>query len=140
MFSRSDRLKELFQHEISGLVAALKDPGLSGFLTVTGVDLSADMKTARVYYSVLGSTLDRESTARALERSAGHLRSELKGKLSIKYIPKIAFVFDETPERAHRIESLLSQLHEDSQPAAFSDETLRQAGHTPRPKRPRRRR
>ena len=140
MISRSVRLQELFQHEISALVSTLKDPGIAGFLTVTGVELSADVRTAKVFFSVLGSPLDRESTTRALERSAGHLRAELKRKVSIKYIPKLVFVFDETPERAHRIESLISQLHSETQPASFSDESLRQAGSTPRPKRPQRRR
>ncbi|MBI5243380.1 MAG: 30S ribosome-binding factor RbfA [Elusimicrobia bacterium] len=138
MFARSERLKELFGQEISRLVSTLKDPGLSGFLTITGVDLSPDMKTARVYYSVLGSLLDRQSTARALERSAGHIRTELTHKLAIKYVPKIVFVFDETPERAHRIESLLNRLHSE-EPAAgpFSDESLRTAASTRGRRRPR---
>lgn len=108
VFKRSDRLRELFLQEISRLVADLKDPGLAGFVTVTGLDLSPDMKNARVYYSILGSALDRESTARALERSAAYLRSKLLAKLDLKYIPKISFRYDETPERAHRIEALLN--------------------------------
>lgn len=138
MFSRSERLKELFLHEVSALVAQLKDPGLAGFLTITGVELSADTKTARVFYSVLGSAMDRESTARALERSAKHLRSALIRRLDIKYVPKLVFVFDETPERAYRVETLLNRIQSETDvPPAdpLSDESLRQAASRPKRRR-----
>ncbi|HAH08353.1 MAG TPA: 30S ribosome-binding factor RbfA [Elusimicrobia bacterium] len=157
MFSRSDRLKELFLHEISGLVSQLKDPGLSGFLTITGVELSTDSKIARVYYSVLGSALDKELTARALERSAKHLRSELIHRVAMKFVPKLVFVFDDTPEKAYRVESLLNRIHAETVPSAqgepprsedgasqsapppdddpISDESLRQAASRPKRRR-----
>ncbi|MFA6092837.1 MAG: 30S ribosome-binding factor RbfA [Elusimicrobiota bacterium] len=111
MFNRSDRLRVLFLEEISREFSELKDPGISGLVTVTALRLSADRKTAHVYYSVLGSVLDQASTARAMERCAGHVHRRLMQKLSLKRVPKIIFVFDETPEKAHRIEDLLARLH-----------------------------
>src|SRR5688500_6398127 len=108
-FKRSERLKELFFQQVSQIMRDLKDPGISGFITVTGQDLSADMKTAKVYYYILGSELDRESTARALERSAGYVRNELLAKVAIRYAPRIVFEYDDTPERANRIENILSK-------------------------------
>ncbi|HVE13584.1 MAG TPA: 30S ribosome-binding factor RbfA [Elusimicrobiota bacterium] len=110
MFKRSERLRELFFQELSTLMAELKDPGISGFVTLTGLDLSPDMKNARIFYSILGSKLDRESTAKALERSANFLRSKLMDKLEVRYVPKLSFRFDDTPEKAHRIEALLGRI------------------------------
>ena len=55
MFSRNDRLRELFRTEIVKALREVKDPGLSGFLTITDVEISADRKTAKVFYSILGS-------------------------------------------------------------------------------------
>ena len=111
MFKRSDRLRELFLKEVTRAVSTLKDPGLAGFLTITDLTLSGDMKTAHVYFSVLGSAEDRSSTAEALTRSTGYLRQLLLQKLTLKYVPKLVFEYDQTPERAHRIENLLNRIH-----------------------------
>ncbi|MBI2362159.1 MAG: ribosome-binding factor A [Elusimicrobia bacterium] len=68
-FTRQDRLKGLFLKEIVAAVRELKDPGLAGFLTVTDVEVTRDLKEAKVFYSMLGSPLDKELAARALERA-----------------------------------------------------------------------
>ena len=82
MFSRGERLRELFRVELSLALRGVKDPGLSGFLTVTDLNLSPDMKSATVYYSVLGSLQERERTAKALERCAPYLRQVLRKRLA----------------------------------------------------------
>ncbi|MFH1724712.1 MAG: 30S ribosome-binding factor RbfA [Elusimicrobiota bacterium] len=117
MFKRSERLRELFLQEISLGLREVKDPGLSGFITVTGLTLSGDMRSASVFYSLLGSSLDRAKTQRALDRSVGFLRQRLFGRLRVKYVPKLVFVFDETPGNAHRIETLLNRIHREETPA-----------------------
>lgn len=110
MYDRAERLKELFKELVTELLRQVKDPGLSGFLTVTGLDLSADRKTATVYYSVLGSEADREGAAKALERAAPYLRELLKKKVAVKVVPHLRFAYDETPRKASRIDELLHKL------------------------------
>lgn len=139
MFKRSDRLKELFLQQVSTLLRDVKDPGISGLLTVTGVDLSPDMKNARVFYSVLGTAEDKERTAEALERAAPYLRQRLRERVRLKFTPKLSFRYDETPERAHRIEDLLARIKSEdpSAPPSSAEDLARLASRSSR--RPRRR-
>ncbi|MBI3288399.1 MAG: ribosome-binding factor A, partial [Elusimicrobia bacterium] len=83
MYDRNDRLKELYKELLSTLLREVKDPGLSGFLTVTDTELSADRKTLKVYYSVLGTDAQRASTGQALERAAPYLRELMKKKVTV---------------------------------------------------------
>jgi ribosome-binding factor A len=115
MFSRGDRLKEVFKVELTTALRGVKDPGLLGFLTVTDLALSPDMKTATVYYSVLGTAREKESTARALARSAPYLRQVMRKRLKLKTIPHFVFSYDETPQKASRIDKLLLQLERDTE-------------------------
>jgi ribosome-binding factor A len=113
MFSRSDRLKELYRVEIAKALQGVKDPGLSGFLTITDCQLTADGKTVNVFYSLLGSGAQHESTKDALERAAPYIRQVLRKRLSLKMIPSIVFNYDDTPKRASRIDKLLLQLEQE---------------------------
>ncbi len=113
MFSRSDRLKVLFQEEIAKALREVKDRGISGILTVTDLKLSADRKVARVYYSILGSQQQQLSSQQALERCAPFIRHLLRKRLAIKVIPEVVFVFDETPQKADRVEKLLRKIELD---------------------------
>lgn len=113
MFDRGERLKELYKELVSELLRQVKDPGLTGFLTVTDLELSADRKTAVVYYSILGSDAERASAAKALERAAPYLRELLKKKVTVKTIPNLKFEFDDTPRKASRIDELLHKLEKE---------------------------
>jgi ribosome-binding factor A len=113
MFDRGERLKELFKELITELLREVKDPGLTGFLTVTDLQLSADRKNATVYYSIMGSDAERASAAKALERAAPYLRSLLKKKVTVKVVPQLLFKFDETPRKASRIDALLNKLEKE---------------------------
>lgn len=110
MYNRNDRLKELYKELISTMLREIKDPGLSGFITITDTELSADRKTVKAYYSVLGSDSERERTAQALERAAPYLRELIKKKVTVKTIPNIVFTYDMTPKKASRIDELLNKL------------------------------
>jgi|SRR5579883_1249910 len=110
MFSRSERLQELFREEVVQALRGVKDPGLSGFLTVTGVELSADKKTLRVFYSIMGSEHDKHSAAKALDRAAPFIRQVLRKRVQIKVIPQVVFVYDVTPEKASRIDKMFLKL------------------------------
>lgn len=110
MFERNERLNELLLRELSELLRSVKDPGLSGLVTLTGLELAKDRRSARVFYSVLGGEHERESTSRALSRAADFLRMRLKERVSLRSLPQLSFAYDPTPERADRIERLLSRI------------------------------
>ena len=109
-YDRSERVAELLQQEISLLLREAKDPGIVGLVTVTSLKLARDRKSAVVYYSVLGSAEQKASTAKALERVTPFLRHELRSRVSLKSVPKIVFEYDQTPERAQRIEEILGTI------------------------------
>ena len=89
-----------------------KDPRLVGMITVTGVDVTRDLRHAKVFISVMGSDSERASTVEALEGMAGHLRSRLARVLSLRVAPSLSFKLDESVARAARIESLLAQVRD----------------------------
>ncbi len=110
MFSRNERIKELMAQELARALRSVKDPGVSGMLTVTGLDLSPDRKKATVHFSVLGDAVQRKSTAHALRRAAPFLRRTMAKRLCLKVIPELIFSYDETPETASRVEMLLLKI------------------------------
>ena len=113
MYERNDRLSELYKELISTHIREVKDPGLVGFVTITGVDLAHDRKTIKVYYSILGTDAERERAAAALERAAPYLRELIKKKVSVKTIPNFIFTYDNTPKKASRIDELLNKLEKE---------------------------
>jgi ribosome-binding factor A len=112
-FKRSDRVSELLRHEISRLVLEIKDPRL-GFVTITGVQVSDDLTDAKVYFSVFGSPEERRVNSQILVHSVPSIRHALGRKLESLYRPPaLNFIYDETPERAQRVFSILNQLSKD---------------------------
>ncbi|MDP2624409.1 MAG: 30S ribosome-binding factor RbfA [Actinomycetota bacterium] len=109
---RMRRVNELLREVIADEVALLKDPGL-GFVTITSVDTSPDLRTARVYYSVLGDAAQRESTAAALGRASSRIRAATGDQVRLKYLPTVEFEFDEAIDRGMRMEELLRHLEEE---------------------------
>jgi ribosome-binding factor A len=105
---RAQQLADLLQHEIAALIQrGLRDPRI-GFVTVTGVRLSPDLRNARVFVSVLG---DREAEAlAALTGAAGWLRRNLARRTRLKQVPQLTFQVDEALRRGERIEALLAGL------------------------------
>ena len=103
------RGNEQLHKVIAEEVARLKDPGL-GFVTITDVDTSPDLRNARVYYSVLGDAEERKSTAAALARASTRIRAATGGRVRLKYLPKIDFEFDGSVDRGIRMDQLLRDL------------------------------
>ena len=81
-------------------------------VTVTAVEVTRDLRTAKVFVSVLGSDADRKTTFEGLDSLAGHLRSRLGKSLGLRAAPEILFRHDESVARAARIETLLAQIKE----------------------------
>jgi ribosome-binding factor A len=101
------RVNELMREVIgSAITSELEDPRI-GFVTVTSVDTSPDLRSARVYVSVLGDEAVREATLAGLRSSHGVLQATIASEMRIKRTPTLTFHYDETPERGVRITRLL---------------------------------
>ena len=110
-FKRSQRLQELLLKEISLLIQnGLKDPRI-GFTTITRINLSDDLKHAKVYVSILGGALEMENTLNGLKSARGYIRSHLGKNLYLKYVPDLEFLKDDNPDHVDKISKLLDKIH-----------------------------
>jgi ribosome-binding factor A len=99
-------------------IERLSDPRL-GFVTLTGVEVSPDLRVADVYYSVLGNEEQHLETERALRSASAHLRSDLGRQVRLKFLPELRFHEDPSVAQGERIESLIRDLHaREEQPRA----------------------
>ncbi len=107
--ARMRRVNEAIREILGDAIATeLKDPRI-GFVTVTDVDTSPDLRTARVYVSVLGSDQERDRTLKGLASSHGFLQGKIAGAMRMKRTPTLTFEYDESTERGDRISRLLGQ-------------------------------
>jgi ribosome-binding factor A len=101
------RVNEALREVLSARIAeGLKDPRI-GFVTVTAVETSPDLRHARVFVSVLGNTQERDESLAALQRAHGVLQAEIARVLRMKRTPELKFVYDETVERGMRVNEIL---------------------------------
>jgi len=108
-YKRSDRVGDLIREEVADIIMyKLKDPRI-GFVTVTGVDLSADLKLAKVYVSILKEE-EREQTLGILNSSKHFIRSALTKRLKMKFIPSIEFRLDTSIDYGFKIDKLLKEI------------------------------
>ncbi len=116
---RSQRVARLLEREISVLLALLPDLPSQDLITVTGVEVSSDLRYAKIYYSILtDQEEDWHFVAKLFARHAKELRHQLAQRVTLKYHPEIHFIADRTALHAHRIETLLRQVHKDSDEGA----------------------
>ncbi len=114
MSERMRRVNEALREVVSESVGELKDPRI-GFVTVTGVEASADLRQATVYVSVLGSERRRAATLEGLEASRGILQARVNRELHLKRTPQLAFQYDPTVERGVRLSKLIDELSPDDE-------------------------
>jgi ribosome-binding factor A len=108
---RPDRVAEAIREEVAGFLAdGAKDPRVTGLVTVTGVDLTRDLRHAKVFVSVLGSDAERKETFEGLASIASHLKIRVGRALRLRVAPDIEFKADDSIARAARIETLLAQI------------------------------
>jgi ribosome-binding factor A len=114
MSDRMRRVNEAVREVISEAVGELKDPRV-GFVTVTGVETSSDLRQATVYVSVLGTERKREKTLAGLTAAHGVLQAHLARQLRMKRTPQLTFEYDPTVERGVRMTQLIDELapHDD---------------------------
>jgi ribosome-binding factor A len=114
---RPDRVAEAIREEVATFLSeGVKDPRVVGFVTVTGVDVTRDLRHAKVFVSVLGSDDEKKATFEGLDGLAGHLRGRIGRALRLRVAPEIVFQPDESVARAARIETLLSQIKQQQAP------------------------
>jgi len=120
---RADRVGEAIREEIATFLAeSAKDPRIVGFVTVTGVDVTRDLRHAKVFVSVMGSDAEKAATFEGLASTASHLRSRVGRALRLRVAPEIHFREDESIARAARIESLLADIKTGSSASKGEDE------------------
>jgi ribosome-binding factor A len=113
MTRRTERVNDLLREEISALLRrGLKDPRIGGLVSITEVDVSPDLRSAKVFVSVLGSEEERSDTLAALGAAAHYLQRELRKRLTMRRTPELAFLPDDSLERGAHILDLLDQARE----------------------------
>lgn len=118
---RPDRVAEAIREEVAGFLAdGAKDPRVTGLVTVTGVDLTRDLRHAKVFVSVLGTDAERKETFEGLASIATHLKIRVGRALRLRVAPDIEFKPDDSVARAARIESLLAQIKDGKLPSEES--------------------
>ncbi len=118
MSQRTERVDELLRQEIGEIVAReVADPRV-GFVTITSVETTPDLRHAKVWVSVIGQPAERQAAIAALRHAMPYVRHELGGRLRIRRIPDLHVELDDTAERGTRIQKLLSDLETGTVPDA----------------------
>lgn len=113
-YRREDQLSGAITRELSDLIRTrMKDPRI-GFASITGVELSHDLRYAKVFVSVMGTSDEQRETMRGLGSATGFLRHELAQRLTIRHVPEISFRLDESIARGARVLDLLKQVEQES--------------------------
>ncbi len=106
---RNERLAEEIREEVAKIIGTgLKDPRI-GFVTVTRVELTADLRTARVHVGVLGQAAEREKTLAGLRQAAGFVRRELGRRVRVRHTPELQFLYDQGLDATERVARLLNE-------------------------------
>jgi ribosome-binding factor A len=106
---RKERLDEEIREEVAVIIGRhLKDPRI-GFVTVTRVDLTADLRTARIHVGILGDATQREKTLGGLQQASGFVRRELGRRIRLRHTPELQFHYDEGLDATERVAQLLDE-------------------------------
>jgi len=107
---RAQRLAQLIKRAMSEFISQeVNDPRI-GFVTVTRVELSNDLKNSKIYYTILGDKKSEQLTRKGLAGAKGYLRSHLGTRLRLRRVPEIEFVFDKFAEESIHLDELLGEI------------------------------
>jgi ribosome-binding factor A len=113
MSIRTERVASLIKEELGEILTReYNDPTL-GFTTVTEVRMTADLRIARVFFSIFGNPDVQKKTMKMLESERAHIRRLIGGRLRLRFVPDLEFRHDTTLERVDRINSLLKSIHQE---------------------------
>ena len=118
---RVERIQEQVREEVSQMLATeVRDPGV-GLVTVTRAKVTGDLSLARVYWTIMGDAAERKKTAKALERAAGFVRHLLAERLSLRRVPEVKFIYDESVAAQDRIEQIIQEIHAEDAARTVND-------------------
>jgi len=116
MSRRSERIAEAIRRVVSITIQAhLRDPRVSRYATITKVELTPDLRYAKIYYTVLGEDKEKKRVEKGLQSAKGFIRKCIGDELELRYAPDISFRIDEKAEYAKRIEDVLTKLKKEAQ-------------------------
>ena len=112
---RVSRISEEVKKVVSELIYnGLKDPRVNSLTTVTKVEVTRDLRYAKIYISVFGNKEEKENTIKGLESAKGFIRKEISGKIDLRYTPEPIFVLDESIEHGIYMSKLIEDVNKDS--------------------------
>lgn len=117
---RNERVAEAIRGVLAEAIREIRDPAV-GFVTLTGVDLSPDLRQARIFVSRLGTEADREAAVAALNHAVAFLRHAVATRARLRNTPVLRFVSDPTIERGSRLEAIIKELHATDDPPLRND-------------------
>lgn len=126
-YSRMARVNEVVREVVAQQLERLSDPRL-GFVTLSSVEVTGDLRHATAYYSVLGTQEEREETKAALIAAAPRIQSALGRQVRLKYLPHLVFTEDVSIESGQRIETILRRLHDASRAESAMGGSKREEG------------
>lgn len=110
---RPERVASAIRREISNIIQEeLKDPRI-GFTTITKVEVTPDLRDAKIYYSVLGDEKKRRSTEIALKNARGFIKRLIGDRLKLRFMPEMTFKIDKSFEYQEKIDKILDRIHEE---------------------------
>jgi ribosome-binding factor A len=114
--SRHERVEEAIKKEVSTIIHdELKDPRI-GFVTITRVELTKDLRSAKIFYSVLGKEESHKKTKLALDSALGYIRSLVAQRINMRFATELMFKEDRSTEYSVKIEEILNKLKEPNEP------------------------
>ena len=120
---RQERLNENIKELLSELILKeIKDPRV-GFVTITSVKVSSDLMMAKVYFSVMGSEEDRQASRKGLASARNFFRRTVGDRLSLRHVPEFQFVYDDSLDKAMKIEEVLKEIKKNEPPRSGEDES-----------------
>ncbi|MCW8398891.1 30S ribosome-binding factor RbfA [Legionella sp. PATHC038] len=109
-FKRTDRVAEMIQRKLAQIIPMeVKDPRLTGFVTISAVKVAADLGHAKVYFTVLND--DKKMVTAILNAAASYLRSALARSITLRTVPQLHFVYDESIEYGQRLSRLIDEVN-----------------------------
>ena len=114
MSRRTERINQFLREEISKLLRQAKDPRLDSFVTVTEVIISPDLRQARVFVSILGDEKERQRVLKGLTAASGFFRRQLAPRLTMRFVPELSFVLDDSIERGSHLLQIIDQVESKS--------------------------
>lgn len=115
MSVRIQRVSELVKQEVSEIIRRDVTTGEIGFITVTGAEVASDLKTGKIYYSMIGPKANRGAAQALLQRNRAHIQHELGKRIVLKFLPHLEFIYDESLERGDHLLQLMDELEKENE-------------------------